>query len=855
MVSDSESVPSSSSLEYLLDTMCPLAEELESLRLYYMISEDLDNLVNFRPTIKDRFVELYNARKTSAFYAIFLALGKDTEHVFGAKYLQDLVIDAIRTSQEDLIEAMVRSRVIDGSTVLRGSVTFYLDFPLLSTALDFAVHAKSTSIVGSLVNSIPNRAISPVDTSPSILHELASGQDQPLKLYRLLRSSYEFPASGQGGSNALHFAAFLGQINDFEQLGSTYGHESFRIASPNGMTPLHFARNPDIVHRMPKMSSFSEWSYSTIINFRRLSDGQTPLHVAAYNGYTSVVDALLDTGAVPVLDHAGHAPIESACLGGDVHTVRYMLHVLETPVSDISPAVVNSCIELGHWEVLTELCIMGLDPSSVKPSNSRLTKICLLFDDLMKDSSERQQSEVESIPLIIRNQGESISCDRKRALLDSSFIKSALTYNSGVTPKESSESRNPEEVLIDDEFSMNSVKLYCELLRDSNWEQISIEVDLVTEVLPLAYYIDSYSLLQYATLSLRNAEDFRQDPFALIDQMIGTVHEHHIPALLNSLDRLHLIHLFEETLANSENQIPRLNALLLYSYLTANTELYPNSQLLGDHFLPYLPIHFAIKAKNLEVIQLLIDSGADLHDSHALFHALLTEDMEIIRLLLDSGVDANQGVFSQPVTVFQPAPQGNSDPRLDFSALLLASNLGVAGLPDLLLSRGASPMHIFHGVTPLHYARDAETVDLLLDASDHSPQLLNSLSVTHGSPLHSAAAAGFGDVVTRLLEAGADASVTTMLQGTPLRVAVELQHLAVVNALLHGAPITQEQKDEALWRAIDTHNKGIVVSLLQDGADPTSLEEEHRQSLLNMFHCNSSSGCDSEVSDLSDLGS
>jgi ankyrin repeat protein len=158
-------------------------------------------------------------------------------------------------------------------------------------------------------------------------------------------------------------------------------------------------------------------------------------------------------------------------------------------------------------------------------------------------------------------------------------------------------------------------------------------------------------------------------------------------------------------------------------------------------------------------------AGAKLLPLH---QAILRRQLKIVPVLLEAGAD-----------VQTPDTAGRTP-------LHLAVERGDAGIVAELLRRKADPTKRDRiGWTPLHHAaakNRLEIATLLLD-SGMNPNLLSELG---GTPLHEGAAAGSVEMVKLLLARGVDPTVRSKPGVTALDLAREYKHPEVVT-LLEGA--------------------------------------------------------------------
>jgi len=160
------------------------------------------------------------------------------------------------------------------------------------------------------------------------------------------------------------------------------------------------------------------------------------------------------------------------------------------------------------------------------------------------------------------------------------------------------------------------------------------------------------------------------------------------------------------------------------------------------------PVFHAALQKHLEVVQLLIDRGADLaiHDGYVMHYAAQVKgNKKVVRLLMQYGaLDAHTLPASQVARQFIYAVfMGN--------ASRVHSLLQVE--PGLVRERYA------RGDTALHHAcrnGNQDVVQILVESAAD----VNSLSESHHFPLYCAAGHGHQNIAVYLLNHGADINLT-----------------------------------------------------------------------------------------------
>ena len=219
------------------------------------------------------------------------------------------------------------------------------------------------------------------------------------------------------------------------------------------------------------------------------------------------------------------------------------------------------------------------------------------------------------------------------------------------------------------------------------------------------------------------------------------------------------------------------------------------------------PLMYAAAFGNLEELQLLLDSGAEVKAKSAFDATALTwaaGEPEKSRILMGYGAD-----------VKVQSKQGRTP------LMMAARREGSANLISQMLTRGADPRaHDSVGVTALHLAAetgDAETIRLLIE---NGAEIDARDSLGGFTPLEDAAASNHVESVRRLLERGADVNVAT----SPPRARLEVGKVTtLMRAAVFGTPEMIETLLEAGAKVNEKDVQGrtpLMLAVASETQDP-----------------------------------
>ncbi|KAK6363123.1 hypothetical protein TWF730_000572 [Orbilia blumenaviensis] len=220
-------------------------------------------------------------------------------------------------------------------------------------------------------------------------------------------------------------------------------------------------------------------------------------------------------------------------------------------------------------------------------------------------------------------------------------------------------------------------------------------------------------------------------------------------------------------------------------------------------------LHHPCRLGNVEVMKLLIDSGADIqifddYGRSPLRFAVDGGNLEAVKLLLKSGADINAPVDYHGGT-----------------ALHWASRTGRDAIVEVLIDAGANTaVKCYDGRTALDYARETgreTTAALLLLKGNSSGSQMQEVAT-----LHHYSREGNLDMVSQLLDKGANVETVEEGNTTALHLAALGGHEKVMELLLkNGANPLAAAKDgrTVLHRAVESNNENAVQLILSYNPD------------------------------------
>ena len=222
-------------------------------------------------------------------------------------------------------------------------------------------------------------------------------------------------------------------------------------------------------------------------------------------------------------------------------------------------------------------------------------------------------------------------------------------------------------------------------------------------------------------------------------------------------------------------------------------------------------LHFAVQGKHADVVQVLIDAGADTETKNGRGHSPLhvssvSGELTTVKMLVKAGADVRATDRRRDTCLALAAFHGHTD-----------TVRYLVGLPEVDLTHHGSRNH-----TALHCAverKHADVVQVLIDAGAD----IETKNDEGRSPLHFASFSGELTTVNMLVKAGADVCATDARRDTCLIIAAYYGHTDTVRYLVslpevdlthHGS-----RNHTALHCAVERKHADVVQVLIDAGAD------------------------------------
>ncbi|XVE76356.1 hypothetical protein DITRI_Ditri12bG0165600 [Diplodiscus trichospermus] len=240
------------------------------------------------------------------------------------------LLSAVQTGDLEMVQAMVEA---DPNALKR--IAKYGKLSILHVA---AIYGQ-IEILSFLLDRCPNSDILNRHRQTPLMLAAMHGRTDCVK--KLIQSgAYVLMFDSLQGRTCLHYAAYYGHFHCLQALLSA-------------------------AHSSPLADS---WGFARFVNIRD-ENGATPLHLAAREGWSNCVHALLDNGALVCAStggngYPGSTPLHFAARGGSIECIRELLAWGADRLQPNSYGRIPYVIALKHKH---EACAALLNPASAEP--------------------------------------------------------------------------------------------------------------------------------------------------------------------------------------------------------------------------------------------------------------------------------------------------------------------------------------------------------------------------------------------------------------------------------------------------------------------------------------------------------
>ncbi|GLJ53701.1 hypothetical protein SUGI_1145740 [Cryptomeria japonica] len=224
----------------------------------------------------------------------------------------------------------------------------------------------------------------------------------------------------------------------------------------------------------------------------------------------------------------------------------------------------------------------------------------------------------------------------------------------------------------------------------------------------------------------------------------------------------------------------------------------------GDKESGKTALHIAAGKGNLEIVKLLLDSGADkgakgFTGQTPVYDAVFSGNLEVVEALMEG----NEGEF---------VDWGELKDSRGWNPLHLAASLDFCGAVEFMLERGIdAEVRDNEGRTPLHIAAaqgDGRCVEALLAGGAD----VDGISSDGSTALHCAASGGHVDIVEGLLDSCANRGIRNLVGQTASDLAFQNGHMEVLQLLDYGDKFLESARCGDVEKVVYWVEKGVELN-------------------------------------------
>ena len=285
-------------------------------------------------------------------------------------------------------------------------------------------------------------------------------------------------------------------------------------------------------------------------------------------------------------------------------------------------------------------------------------------------------------------------------------------------------------------------------------------------------------------------------------------------------------------LRNEEKKTPLHLAAAANNIETAQVLLQNNADInagfLDDFYNKQTPLLEAIYARHPKMVQMLLEYGAQ-PDSDLLMKAAEFGTSEIVQLLLERGADVNSknalhkaviaGNTDTATLLLDHGASVNITARDSENALHKAAGSGKVEMVQILIEHGANINAVScDDVTAWHKAAASGHLDIVQLLIQHGASI-NVKSKNGVTPLHKSVRSGNEELVKMLIKEGADINSADFRGAVPILIAVSEKQNNIARLLLSfGASVNTADVNgnSVLHQAIMSGSKELVLQILKE---------------------------------------
>ncbi|KAK7074366.1 hypothetical protein SK128_009451 [Halocaridina rubra] len=704
-------------------------------------------------------------------------------------------------------------------------------------------------------------------------------------------------ATNKRQETPLHFASYTGNVKIIKLL--VHAGANITAIDKEGNTPLHVAISAKQIDAVQELLNFrkNEKEYLNKLLTTTNNIKKAPLHIAARTGSVKVLKMLIGNGAdATAIDEDGYTPLHVAVENNNDDVVDELLKHQENKNENFSDLLdvpnnaqktsLHFAAHTGNLDIFKRLLEAGADITAidkdgftplhiaVATEKDHIVHEIVMFEKIKRESCcdlINATNNIQKTPLHFAAHAGNVNV-LKLFLNNGGDI--TLKDKDGYTPLHVAIA-NGRELIVKELvlFAENQIERYDNYFNSTNnirktplhfaahknlVETLKILLEADADI--TAKDEDGYTPLHVAVANgnedivkelikfMKSRNRNTRDVFNVKNNMRKT--PLHFAARTGNLDILKvLLDAGVDVIAKDKDGYTALHVAIASEKDKVIQELLNFEKIKQDYIADLLVaknnigktvLHFACHVGHLEVLKVLLGSGADIlakdKDGYTPLHVAIAAGKEdIVYELIQFG----------KATKRNTADSINASNNMRKTPLHFAAHTGHLRISEMLLDAGAViTAKDKDGYTPLHVAIAAEKEDIvrklmqfIKNRKENLHSLLNARNKIQKTPLHFAVHTGNMAILKLLLDAGANIFAKDADGFTPLHVAIAVEKDAVVQELLevnkyrnHNITdiinATNKIRKTPLHFAAHTGHIGIFKRLVDAGSNITAKDED-----------------------------